>query len=193
MERNIGEGKVMAFASTFDNVSNDLPIHASWVPFVTQTALYLGGGGAEQPVNVPVDTYVELRSVDPNNKNGSGAAAEVLDADGKRVLVAGTIGQGHELSVRSRRIFRNQDSGRPPEPVCRSCRPTRIGPGAHPQGNAGPVERHRNRRYIGGRGRRRDRPRTTSSPGPMALHIVGIVRSSSGGIDRRGSVFAAFG
>ena len=56
MERNIGEGKVMAFATTFDNVSNDLPLHASWVPFVTQTALYLGGGGAEQPVNLPAWT-----------------------------------------------------------------------------------------------------------------------------------------
>jgi len=48
MERSIGEGKVIAFASTFDNVSNDLPIHASWVPFVTQTAMYLGGGGADK-------------------------------------------------------------------------------------------------------------------------------------------------
>ena len=81
LERSIGEGKVLAFTSTFDNVLNDLPIHASWVPFVAQTALYLGGGGAEQPVNVPVDSYVELRTGD-----GKGAAAEVLDPDGKRVL-----------------------------------------------------------------------------------------------------------
>jgi hypothetical protein len=81
LERNIGEGKVLAFTSTFDNVLNDLPIHASWVPFVAQTALYLGGGGAEQPVNVPVDSYVELRTGE-----GKGAAAEVLDPDGKRVL-----------------------------------------------------------------------------------------------------------
>ncbi len=81
LERTIGEGKVLAFTSTFDNVLNDLPIHASWVPFVAQTALYLGGGGAEQPVNVPVDSYVELRTGD-----GKGAAAEVLDPDGKRVL-----------------------------------------------------------------------------------------------------------
>ncbi|MDP8989652.1 MAG: BatA and WFA domain-containing protein [Acidobacteriota bacterium] len=81
LERNIGEGKVLAFASTFDNVLNDLPIHASWVPFVAQTALYLGGGGAEQPVNIPVDSYVELRAGD-----AKGAAAEVLDPDGKRVL-----------------------------------------------------------------------------------------------------------
>src|SRR6202163_3276686 len=81
LERAIGEGKVLAFTSTFDNVLNDLPIHASWVPFVAQTALYLGGGGAEQPVNLPVDTYVELRTGD-----SKGAAAEVSDPDGKRVL-----------------------------------------------------------------------------------------------------------
>ncbi len=81
LERTIGEGKVLAFTSTFDNVLNDLPIHASWVPFVAQTALYLGGGGAEQPVNVAVDSYVELRTGD--NK---GAAAEVSDPDGKRLL-----------------------------------------------------------------------------------------------------------
>jgi hypothetical protein len=85
LERSIGEGKVLAFTSTFDNVLNDLPIHAAWVPFVAQTALYLGGGGAEQPVNLPVDSYVELRAV-ANTGNNSGAAAEVLDPDGKRVL-----------------------------------------------------------------------------------------------------------
>ena len=81
LERAIGEGKVLAFTSTFDNVLNDLPIHASWVPFVEQSALYLGGGGAEQPVNLPVDSYVELRAGD-----GKGAAAEVLGPDGKRML-----------------------------------------------------------------------------------------------------------
>ena len=82
LERQIGEGKVLVFASTFDNVSNDLPLHAAyWVPFVLQSATYLGGGGAEQPVNVPVDSYVELRTGDSKN-----AAAEVLDPDGKRAL-----------------------------------------------------------------------------------------------------------
>ena len=83
LERSIGEGKVLVFASTFDNVSNDLPIHAAWVPFIGQAALYLGGGGAEQPVNLPVDSYVELRNAGATN---AGAAAEVLDPEGKRVL-----------------------------------------------------------------------------------------------------------
>ena len=81
LERAIGEGKVLAFTSTFDNVLNDLPIHTSWVPFVAQSALYLGGGGAEQPVNLAVDSYVELRTGD-----GKGAASEVLGPDGKRML-----------------------------------------------------------------------------------------------------------
>ena len=81
LERPLGEGKVLAFASTFDNVSNDLPLHASWVPFVERSAAYLAGSGAEQPVNLVVDSYVELRTAD--NKS---AAAEVLDPDGKRLL-----------------------------------------------------------------------------------------------------------
>jgi hypothetical protein len=82
LERPIGQGKVMVFTSTFDNLSNDLPVHgAYWVPFVLQSATYLGGGGAEQPVNVAVDSYVELRTGESKN-----AAAEVLDQDGKRAL-----------------------------------------------------------------------------------------------------------
>lgn len=81
LERQIGEGKVLVFTSTFDNIANDLPLHASWVAFVQQSAAYLGGGGTEQPVNLAVDQYVELRTAESKN-----AAAEVLDPDGKRVL-----------------------------------------------------------------------------------------------------------
>jgi hypothetical protein len=80
LERQIGEGKVLVFTSAFDNVTNDLPQHAAWVPFVQQSAVYLAGG-SEQPVNLTVDSYVELRS-----SEGKGSAAEVLDPDGKRVL-----------------------------------------------------------------------------------------------------------
>ena len=69
------------FTSTFDKETNDLPLHASWVPFVERSAAYLAGSGAEQPVNLTVDSYVELRSGDSKS-----AAAEVLDPDGKRLL-----------------------------------------------------------------------------------------------------------
>ena len=34
MEARVGEGRVLVFASTFDNISNDLPLHASFLPFL---------------------------------------------------------------------------------------------------------------------------------------------------------------
>ncbi|HEV1288113.1 MAG TPA: BatA domain-containing protein [Bryobacteraceae bacterium] len=81
LERQLGEGKVLVFTALFDNSTNDLPLHASWVPFVERSAAYLAGSGAEQPVNLVVDSYVELRAADSKS-----AAAEVLDPDGKRLL-----------------------------------------------------------------------------------------------------------
>jgi hypothetical protein len=50
------------------------------VPFVQQSARSLGGGGADQPSNLAVDAYVELRTGD------TGGTAEVTDPDGKRLL-----------------------------------------------------------------------------------------------------------
>jgi hypothetical protein len=82
LERKIGEGDVLAFTSTFDNTSSDFQSHNSWVAFVQDSVRYLGGGGPEQPVNLPVDSYVELRAGDQK----TGAAAEVTDPDGHRVL-----------------------------------------------------------------------------------------------------------
>ncbi len=84
LEREVGEGRVLVFTSTFDNVANDLPVHAAWVPFVQQSAAYLSGGGAEEPVNLTVDSYVELRTGNqgPNERG----AAEVLGPNDKREL-----------------------------------------------------------------------------------------------------------
>lgn len=100
LERQIGEGKVLVFASTFDKLANDLPIHAAWVPFVQQSAAYLGGGGAEQPVNLPVDSYVELRAGD-----AKGSAAEVLGPDGKRLLSLEEAANAKNFAVRSEGFF----------------------------------------------------------------------------------------
>jgi aerotolerance regulator-like protein/VWA domain-containing protein len=102
MERSIGEGKVLVIASTFDNVSNDMPLHPAWVPFVSQSALYLGGGGAEQPVNLAVDSYVELRSGSSQN---SGAAADVLDPDGKRMLSLDEAVKANNFAVNREGFF----------------------------------------------------------------------------------------
>lgn len=74
IERKIGKGRLMVFASTFDNVANDLPLHASFVPFIEQSALYLSGG-EPAPSQYAVDSFVDLK--------GGG---EIIDPDGKRAL-----------------------------------------------------------------------------------------------------------
>ena len=80
LEKQIGEGRVMVFTSTFDNVGNDLPLHASFVPFVEETARYLGGQ-QDRSTNVAVDSYIELRSA-----RERGAAIDVIEPDGSHPL-----------------------------------------------------------------------------------------------------------
>jgi hypothetical protein len=80
LEKQVGEGRVIVFTSTFDNVGNDLPLHASFVPFVEETARYLGGQ-QDRSTNVAVDSYIELRSA-----KDRGAAIDVTDPDGSHPL-----------------------------------------------------------------------------------------------------------
>ena len=61
-------------------MANDFPLHASFVPFVEQTARYLGRLDAE-PSSVPVGSFGELRDSKEN-----GAAVDVVDPKGDRVL-----------------------------------------------------------------------------------------------------------
>lgn len=80
LDKQLGEGRVMVFASTFDNISNDFPLHASFVPFIEQTAQYLGRIDNRQ-ANFVVGSYLELR-----NAKEQGASIEVLDPKGDRAL-----------------------------------------------------------------------------------------------------------
>jgi hypothetical protein len=80
LDKQLGEGRVLVFTSTFDNISNDFPIHASFVPFVEQTAQYLGRVDNRQ-ANFIVGSYLELR-----NAKEQGASIEVLDPKGERAL-----------------------------------------------------------------------------------------------------------
>jgi hypothetical protein len=80
IEPRLGEGRVLVFASTFDNVANDFPLHAAWVPFIDRTARYLGRL-EEAAGSLTVDAFLELRS-----GGAGGATVEVLDPRGRRVL-----------------------------------------------------------------------------------------------------------
>ncbi|MBV9611839.1 MAG: BatA domain-containing protein, partial [Acidobacteriaceae bacterium] len=71
VEESMGEGRLLIFASTLDNSTNDFPLHASFVPFVVQTGHYLTGN-EDMPSNVVVGTPVVLR-----HTRDQGTAADV--------------------------------------------------------------------------------------------------------------------
>ncbi|MBM3773732.1 MAG: VWA domain-containing protein [Acidobacteria bacterium] len=80
-EQQVGQGRVLVFASTFDNIANDFPLHASFVPFIEQTAHYLGNLDDGRSSYL-VGSFFELRQA----SSGSGATVEVLDPSGARAL-----------------------------------------------------------------------------------------------------------
>ncbi len=81
MEERIGSGKALVFASTLDNAGgNDFALHPSFVPFVQQSAGYLGGR-ASGATNVTVGAFADLRE-----RGSAGVAVDVRGPDGKRAL-----------------------------------------------------------------------------------------------------------
>jgi hypothetical protein len=93
LEKQVGEGRVLVFTSTFDNLANDFPLHSSFVPFVEQTARYLGRQ-QDSATNVAVDSYIELRSAKEH-----GAAVEVTDPDGKQPLTLNEAASAQSFQV----------------------------------------------------------------------------------------------
>ena len=81
LEQQIGDGRVLVFASTLDNISNDFPLHSGFVPFVDETAHYLARLD-DRPGNFTVGAALDLRS----GREPSGAAIEVFDPRGARAL-----------------------------------------------------------------------------------------------------------
>src|ERR1700733_3163448 len=84
MDKQIGQGHALLFASGFDNVTNDLPLNPAFVPFVDESARYLAGVERLSGARV-VDSFIPLRSV-TNEAGGTGATVEVIGPDGRRPL-----------------------------------------------------------------------------------------------------------
>jgi hypothetical protein len=88
VDKQMGEGHVLVFASGFDNLTNDLPLNPAFVAFVDQTARYLSGEERVSGARV-VDSFVQLRN--PVNQTSADAAAkgatvDIIGPDGKRPL-----------------------------------------------------------------------------------------------------------
>lgn len=80
LDQQLGDGHILVFASTIDNVANDFPKHPSFVPFIEQTARYLGRLD-NGPSSVQVGSFEELR-----DSKEAGAAIDVVDPKGERVF-----------------------------------------------------------------------------------------------------------
>jgi hypothetical protein len=80
VETHWGEGRILTFASGLDNLTNDFPLHTSFLPFVAQTGRYLAR--TEQITTSAVaGAPGELRS-----SGDRSTAADVVGPDGKHEL-----------------------------------------------------------------------------------------------------------
>ena len=80
LEKKLGEGTILLFASGFDNLTNDFPLHSDFVPYIEQTARYLSGTQRRSGSRV-VDSFLELR-----NSKEQAVGVEVIDPGGHRPL-----------------------------------------------------------------------------------------------------------
>jgi Aerotolerance regulator N-terminal len=80
LEKPLGKGRVLLFASGFDRLTTDLPLHPQFVAFVDRLASYLSGR-ASRVSALSVGDSVELRP-DP----GVRGSADVLAPDGTHPL-----------------------------------------------------------------------------------------------------------
>jgi hypothetical protein len=79
-EGSLGEGRVVLFASGFDNLTNDLPLHPVFVAFVDRVVRYLLGG-AERTGPHLVGELLPLRGA-----KEQGVGVDVIDPYGRRPL-----------------------------------------------------------------------------------------------------------
>jgi hypothetical protein len=84
VDKKIGEGRVVLFASGLDNLTNDFPLHPAFVPFVERTAQYLSGTARTGGARV-VDSFLDLRTTQ-GPQAAAGVGVEVVDPSGRRPL-----------------------------------------------------------------------------------------------------------
>jgi hypothetical protein len=83
VEKQLGEGHLLVFASGMENLTNDLPLHPLFVAFVDRLARYLSGNESLSGSKL-VDSFVQLRGA--GAPAGTVASLEVIDPDGRRPL-----------------------------------------------------------------------------------------------------------
>lgn len=95
VEFALGEGKVLVFASAFDNTWNDFPLHPVFVPFAVESARYLSGleEGLQQELVHAV--------LDVGSRGGSTGPVQVFDPQGERALSLAASARGESVELTS--------------------------------------------------------------------------------------------
>jgi hypothetical protein len=107
IEDQVGEGRVLTFASAFDNLANDFPLHPSFLAFVEQSARYLAHD-EESASSYRVDSHLELRS-----SRERATSVEVIDPAGRRALTIEEAARAQTYRLPSRGFFElRRGSGR---------------------------------------------------------------------------------
>ena len=84
LDKKMGEGRVVVFASGFENLTNDFPLSPAFVVFVEQTARYLAGAAKGSGARL-AGSFLELRTAQEQALQST-LGVEVVDPDGKRPL-----------------------------------------------------------------------------------------------------------
>ena len=150
LDQQVGDGRILVFASTFDNIDNDFPVHPAFVPFIEQTARYLGRLDSG-PSSVLVGAFGELR-----DSKEMGAAVDVVDPKGERVLSLAEATKAQNIQFDRGRLLRYPPAQRPQRISGRECGPPGERPDPGFPGHLGFVaeysqrDRQRRRRHDGG-------------------------------------------
>jgi len=97
LERTSGDGRVLVFTSPLDNIANDLPLNAIFVPFVEQTTHYLGGID-ERSSTYTAGAYLDLRGTQVNAAQARGGV-EVIAPNGQRALSLSEAAKAQGLTL----------------------------------------------------------------------------------------------
>lgn len=81
----LGEGHVLVLASGLDNLTNDLPLTAAFVPFIDQATRYLSGTERLSGGRL-VDDFIPLRTAPATGAATSANSVDVVAPDGSRPI-----------------------------------------------------------------------------------------------------------
>ncbi len=105
LERRVGRGRVLYWASAFTRSAGDLVLQPVFVPFVQQLVRY-AGAGAETPTSLTVGNAIDVNNLVPADRD-----AVVFSPSGERIRVAASTGQARSIRLSEAGIYQVRGTG----------------------------------------------------------------------------------